>query len=282
MWAMLSALVERGAVLITDAPIEQHTVARIAQMIGPLQPQIYGELFDVRVTHDPINLAYSTEAIGAHMDLCYYESPPGLQLLHCIQHDAHTGGGESLLIDGFAAVEQLRAEQPDAFAALSRIPATFIKDHSKRKQPVLMSYQRPHISLDATGALIGLFWSPPFEGPLRVPVDDIPPYYRAYRQLQRTIDSAPQWTHRLAPGEVLVFNNRRMLHGRTAIHAPSEQSAARWLQGCYINIDEFMNRYNKLRREFGQEELARAHSIGNQDWALPQYLCVLPPDCTRR
>ena len=30
------------------------------------------------------------------------------------------------------------------------------------------------------------------------------------------IEAAPRWEHRMVPGELLVFNNRRMLHGRHA------------------------------------------------------------------
>eukprot|EP00965_Chrysotila_dentata_P213974 6187958-Pleurochrysis_carterae.AAC.2 len=32
--------------------------------------------------------------------------------------------------------------------------------------------------------------------------------------------------------QVIVFNNRRMLHGRTAIQLPDQGDASRWLQGC--------------------------------------------------
>ena len=59
-----------------------------------------------------INLAYTTEALGPHMDLCYYESPPGLQLLHCMRNDDGVVGGESLLIDAFSVAEGVaNAEQ---------------------------------------------------------------------------------------------------------------------------------------------------------------------------
>jgi hypothetical protein len=30
---------------------------------------------------DPINVAYTTEGLTFHMDLAYYESPPGIQML---------------------------------------------------------------------------------------------------------------------------------------------------------------------------------------------------------
>ena len=35
---------------------------------------------------NPINIAYSNVKLDFHMDLVYYESPPGLQLLHCIRY----------------------------------------------------------------------------------------------------------------------------------------------------------------------------------------------------
>jgi alpha-ketoglutarate-dependent taurine dioxygenase len=87
-------------------------------------------LFDVRSTRDPINIAYGSGAIVPHQDLAYYESPPGIQLLHCLEFDAAIDGGDSLLIDGFVAAEALREEDPAAFATLARVPATFLEDQS--------------------------------------------------------------------------------------------------------------------------------------------------------
>ena len=62
----------------------------------------------------------------------------------------------------------LRRYDPRAFEPLARVPATFVKDHAQRENPALMSYQRPHLALDGRRRLVGGFWSPPFEGPLRV------------------------------------------------------------------------------------------------------------------
>ena len=50
---------------------------------------------------DPINVAYSNLGLELHIDLAYYESPPGLQLLHCLQFDDDVVGGLSQLFDGF-------------------------------------------------------------------------------------------------------------------------------------------------------------------------------------
>ena len=69
-----------------------------------------------------------------------------------------------------------------------------------------------------------------------------------------------------------------MLHGRTQISVPNgleptqeEEARFRWLQGCYVNIDEFANTWNLHRRR--SDEAGANQSIGNQDWAhVPSFL----------
>lgn len=67
------------------------------------------------------------------------------------------------------------------------------------------------------------------------------------------------------PGDLIAFNNRRMLHGRNAFNSSAHGS--RWLRGCYVNIDEFSNRFNLLDKRFGEPDYrVAAHGLGNQDW----------------
>lgn len=66
------------------------------------------------------------------MDLVYYESPPGLQLLHCLRNDDDIIGGESILLDAYHVLEEMRAQHPTEFHTLTKIPATFQKIHHKR------------------------------------------------------------------------------------------------------------------------------------------------------
>ena len=44
------------------------------------------QIFDVVSMETPTNLAYSPVGLPLHIDLSYYESPPGLQFLHCIRY----------------------------------------------------------------------------------------------------------------------------------------------------------------------------------------------------
>jgi hypothetical protein len=51
---------------------------------------------------------------------------------------------------------------------------------------------------------------------------------------------------RLEPGDAWVFDNRRMLHARTAFD-PS--TGRRHLQGCYVDRDELLSRIRILERQ---------------------------------
>ena len=56
-------------------------------------------------------------------------------------------------------------------------------------------------------------------------------FYPAYRQLAELLrEQARQVVHRLQPGELVLFDNTRILHGSTA-------GEGRHLQGCYVDAD---------------------------------------------
>jgi hypothetical protein len=61
--------------------------------------------------------AYSNDALPLHTDSTYLRDPPGLQIFTMVQ--AAVVGGESVVCDGFAIAEVLRATNPDAFQILS-------------------------------------------------------------------------------------------------------------------------------------------------------------------
>ena len=48
-----------------------------------------------------------------------------------------------------------------------------------------------------------------------------------------------------SPGDLILFDNRRMLHGRAAF---DPQSGVRRLEGCYLDRDEILSRLRVLAR----------------------------------
>ncbi|KAG8468398.1 hypothetical protein KFE25_013481 [Diacronema lutheri] len=276
LFAWVRHLAEEGVCILEGAPDSPDSVCTAAERIAPVQETIYGRAWAVvDSSAGAINVAYTSVALPLHMDLAYYESPPGLQLLHCRRFDEQVTGGESVLLDAFEAAMAFAAIAPSHFAALATIPATFVKEHFARERPVCMRYRRPHFALNGRKELTAVFWSPPFDGPLYAPPADVPVYYAANRSFDAFLNERVGergWTLRLQPGEIITFNNRRILHGRNAFEA---NGGVRALQGCYVNIDDFSSRYATLRRAHGEASAVEGTRrpemglpmLGNQDHA---------------
>lgn len=285
---LLQAVFDKGAALVLNAPIARDVdtdaaVAVVGRMLagGRLSHgHLYGDVFDVKAERDANNVAYTSVALCPHQDLAYYESPPGLQLLHCVENSPGVIGGESVLIDALAAANEFRSLAPHLFDILVRCDVTFVK----QREGADMVYRRPHIRLSASGQdVVSVHWSPPFEGPLLIAPELVQDYYVAYSAFARILDNslprlaiadtssrnrllpmishsleadladyahAHTWEQRLVPGEMLVFNNQRMLHGRRAFSVNSSAGRERrHLMGCYTSMDDTLSEYRLLRRQ---------------------------------
>ncbi|XP_033734100.1 LOW QUALITY PROTEIN: gamma-butyrobetaine dioxygenase-like [Pecten maximus] len=251
-----------GMCLVKGAPTEMTTLMELVERVAPVQTTIYGKLFGVESTPNPINVAYTSVKLDYHMDLVYYESPPGLQFLHCIRFDDCVIGGENYMLNVSAVAERFRRQHPADFDILTKVPATFQKIHFARSEPVKMKYQRPHINLNHRGEIVNVIWSPQFEGPLNVDYSDVQPYYRAYHKFSQAIKNDKNFIElRLVPGEILSFNNRTILHARKSFEL---NGGVRKLQGCYLNIDEYKSKLAVLAHLHGDDEEVK--HVGNQCW----------------
>ena len=83
-------------------------------------------------------------------------------------------------------------------------------------------------------------------GPLAAGEADVPRIYAAYRHLlAMTREERFRITFRLDAGQMVAFNNRRILHARTAF---DPATGGRHLQGCYVDTDEMRSRLRVLHR----------------------------------
>ena len=103
-----------------DSPTTELTVLDIATRFGYVRETNFGRFFDVRSVPKANDLAYSPVPLGPHTDNPYRDPVPGLQLLHCLANS--TDGGESVVVDGFAAAHRLRDADEAAFLRLARTP----------------------------------------------------------------------------------------------------------------------------------------------------------------
>lgn len=81
----------------------------------------------VRTVPQATNAAYTSSDLGFHTDLLYFNSPPHVQLLHCMQ-SASTGGA-SVFADAYRAAVDLFHNDPEAFDVLSTVPVNYHYNH---------------------------------------------------------------------------------------------------------------------------------------------------------
>jgi gamma-butyrobetaine dioxygenase len=212
----------------------------VVERVGFLRRTNFGTVFEVISMPDPNNLAYTSVALPLHSDLPNQEVPPGYQFLHCLANQAEGGG--SLFADGFAIAEDLRIEDPDAFRLLCEVPIPY-RFHDEDAD---IRVREPVITLGRAGEVIEIRFNAHIAGIFDMPSDIMPAYYRAYRAFMvKTRDPQYRLTFKMVPGEMVAFDNRRILHGREAF---DPASGRRHLHGCYVDRGEFASRLRLLAR----------------------------------
>ncbi|ODV62850.1 clavaminate synthase family protein [Ascoidea rubescens DSM 1968] len=260
---------------------EDPYIEKIAKKIGYIKETFWGRLFDVRSVPTPKNIAYSSKEIILHMDLMYYESPPGLQLLHSINNKVE--GGESIFVDAFNAARYVMEKDPHGYFALCNVPINYHYDndghHYFYSRPLIVEDQNKIDPLTNLAEITEINYSPPFQAPFEFGITSplrkigdfkdhgkIDNYQSAkdsgdrylFRDFHRGLkifedfinNPENQYQLRLEAGEAVIFDNRRILHARTEF--VDEVGSKRWLKGCYIDRDSY---FSKLRTTY------KAHNI---------------------
>lgn len=236
----LTRLLQEGLAFMREVPTTEDALLEVIPLVGQVLETNYGRTFDVRSVPQPENLAYSDLGLGLHTDNPYRDPVPGFQALHALLPSSE--GGESLLADGFALAEQLRATAPDAFAQLVSTPVPF---HFRSDDADLYA-ERPLIQLSARGEVSAVHYNSRSIAPLMVSARQAPIFYDAYRRFAALMrDARFQLRTRLGSGTLVVFDNQRILHGRTAF---SSARFARHLRGCYLTRDSVYSTTALLRR----------------------------------
>ncbi len=238
--AWLRQFLEAGFIVFSGVPVRPGALFGVGSTFGFTRETNFGALFDVRSTAEASDLAYTSLPLDPHTDNPYRDPVPGVQILHCLVNE--TTGGLSTLVDGFAAARALEARDPEAFALLSRTPVRFrYQDESTELVASAVPIER-----DAQGGLVAIHFSPRLDFVPLQPPEQLEAYYRARRAFDHLLRS-PEFEIRflLAAGELLMMDNRRLLHGRTGFD-PAE--GVRHLQGCYIDIDGPRSLYRVVRR----------------------------------
>ncbi|MHB8814361.1 MAG: TauD/TfdA family dioxygenase [Steroidobacteraceae bacterium] len=236
----VESLLTHGMVIIRNLPTDPECILQVARRFGYVRETNFGRLFEVYSRPGSNDLAYRPVPLGAHTDNPYREPVPGIQLLHCLVNE--TTGGWSTLVDSLSVAEALQEEDPEGLELLASTPVRFrFIDESEE-----LIEHRPIVQRDVSGRMTGVHYSPRLDYLPLLDAATTRRFQRARRRLSELF-ADPRFELRfpLRAGELMMFNNSRVLHGRTA-YDPNE--GRRHLQGCYIDIDGPKSLYRTLGR----------------------------------
>ncbi|PSK41637.1 hypothetical protein C7M61_001324 [Candidozyma pseudohaemuli] len=230
-------------------------VSKLAHRFGYIKKTFYGVLFDVKNEKNAKNIANTNVFLPLHMDLLYYESPPGLQLLHFIQNT--TLGGENIFADSFAAGYHIRDTDPAAYEALKKVPITYHYNNNNEYYYYLrpLIVEDPYVKNFTNGEpqIKEVNYAPPFQGPFEFHVTSSEDaelwqdFLRGMRLFEDFIND-PNNTYevKLPEGSCVIFDNRRVLHSRNQFS--DSNGGDRWLMGTYVDGDSYRSKLRKLNQ----------------------------------
>jgi len=234
--AFLESILYRGFAILQGVPAAREHTEEIASLVGKLRLTNY-EVYELESKPNPEIVADMALPLAPHTDEPYRIDPPAITFFHVIQ--ASEDGGASTLIDSFKLVESLKKQNPAAFEILSTVSARF---HRSLREGRRFEYQHPIIQTDSDGDITSVRLLDRGMAPVDCAPDQVEPFYDALREfLGLSYGGQGMIEFKLQPGEVLVFNNQRLMHGRTAFDPAKSK---RHIRSCSVDLDEF---YSRLR-----------------------------------
>ncbi len=218
-----------GFCIFQNTPTERDSLKQISRRFGYLRETNFGELFNVETKPNPSDLAYTDVALASHTDNPYRNPIPGIQYLHCLKNEV--SGGLSTLVDGMAIAEALREENAQQADILEQINVRFRYEGPS----AILEHHGPIIERDHEGFIRHIRLSSRLDYVPALDVDTLTHFYAGRRRLHEMSNSRDfQISFPFRPGTLLMMNNYRLLHGRTAFNGAQGH---RHLQGCYIDHD---------------------------------------------
>jgi len=271
---------------VTCDKAKEACVERLSQRISYARQTNYGIRFHVKAKANANNQAYTNQALQLHSDLPFYKMAPDVQMLHCVGVGASSSGGASVFSDGVAAAYRLREQYPDKYKLLTEKKVQF-SDWSTNgefelhdEKPIITEVQDPlnpsrppmvtHIHLNE-GVRCHLLNS--------CDASEVRPLYDAIVTLLEILDEPDlRIEFCMEPGQMVIWNNNRVLHGRNGFTVGTledeasmnddqmqrgkqmksvvsiedllqKQGSYRHLVGGYVDWDDALSRMRVLERQ---------------------------------
>ena len=236
---LIKEFLRTGVCVLVDAPTEPDSSEQLATRLGPIREVLFERIHNVQVDPKGYNIAHTDLAVAPHNDFTSYTWLPNVQALHMLVNECE--GGESVVVDGFGLLNELRSDHPDKFDVLCSVPVPFRIFSDEYECHAV----NPMIELDSRGEVRLLRFNTAQMQAVPLSEPRLIEFYAAYHELSRRVNSpSAQVTFRLEGGQILLCAGHRVLHGRTALRS----TGRRHLQDAYFEHDNVRNHPRLLRR----------------------------------
>ena len=242
MYEALIDFYKFGFVIFKDVPTKDNFIKNFANSIGSIRRTNFGEFFNVKSKPNPNDLAYTSLALAPHTDNPYRNPVPCIQMLHCIENEV--SGGLSTLVDGYTVTEKLKKDFRNYYNILTEVKVRF----QFIDQSVILEDWAEMIQLNEKGEFKQVRFSPRLDFVPLMEKNKLELFYSARKKISELYNSDQYRVEfKLNPGDLLMMDNYRLLHGRTSYDT---NQGNRFLQGCYIDYDSTEGKLKHLKRKF--------------------------------
>jgi len=237
----ISDFIAKGAICIKNAPCIPDSLEDLSPRLGPIREVLFERIHNVSVDGHIYNIAHTSLEVPPHNDFASYSWQPSVQALHMLINECK--GGESIIVDGYAVLNDLKNDCPDFFDILSAFSVPF-REFDKENETYA---NEPIIRLNAASEIVGLRYSNQLMQMIDPHKKNVGLFYKAYHELCNRINSKQYKSEfRLKAGHILLVSAHRVLHGREKF----KLNGKRHLQDAYFEMDNIENNlflYKNLR-----------------------------------
>ncbi len=229
-----------------DVPKDSSMTERIPSLIGKRRITNYS-IYELKTKPNPEISGDMAVELLSHTEEMYRIDPPAITLFHVINQSRF--GGESTLVDGLRLAQCLEQEHSDVLKTLCEVPARF---HRELEEGRHFDLQALIFRRGGKGRISGICFNERCMAPVDADPDTAEQFYDAVRHLLEILNSGKETLQiRLDAGDMLIFNNHRLLHGRTRF----DPSSGRYVRSVHVDLDEFHSRLRvSLRQVNSQDE----------------------------
>jgi alpha-ketoglutarate-dependent taurine dioxygenase len=160
-----------------------------------------------------------------HTDGAYYADAPNTVMFYCERQAI--AGGATLFLDVVDFERALKADRPQLYERLTTVTVKFFKMGQLGRDARILDYDVNGTSMNWNYYRV----SPEQSADVLETCEEL----HAYLQ-ERFVDSPVALQLRLAPGDVVIFRDERVLHGRQAFAA--EKAGDRLIWKCSFNLND--------------------------------------------